>query len=299
MSEEKPATPATPAVPAPTGLVVPDYLKGMSGGTSAAVDSIASAAMSIPRVSMRGKKFRFMEGGEEVQAFSDRVKLVVFGVEPDANRFIKTFYKDAYAGAGANSPPDCSSDDGVVPSGWVQNPQHSNCAECPKNRFGSATSRQGKPSKACRDSKRLWVGKYDDVVADTDKCTLYAMGVPVTSLKSLAEFGREMKRMNVPISSAIIEVIMDDDSEFPQISFQCVGFLDQAQGTKAIARGEKAEWRLGQVTRQAISGPVPNVALPGQPAPQATAAPAAPAAPATPAAPPVTKQGMDSIVDNW
>lgn len=296
---ETPAAPVPAEAPKPaTALVVPDYLKTMGGG-SAAVDSIATAAMSIPRVSMRGKKFRFMEGGEEVLAVNDRVRLIIFGVEPQANHFIKTYYKDAYAGAGANSPPDCSSDDGVTPSGWVQNPQHKNCAECPKNRFGSATSRQGKPSKACRDSKRLWVGREEEVLkSGVAKAVLYAMGVPVTSLKSLAEFGREMKSLNVPISAAIIEVIMDDDSEFPQISFQCVGFLSEENAKACMARGEKAEWRLGQVSRAAISAPVPNVALPGATAAAGEPAPAA--APAsTGATVPATGAKMDEIVKNW
>ena len=55
------ATPSTAvAVPA-----VPDYLKKMAASDvqNNAMDSMASAAMSIPRVSMRGKKFRFSGTG--------------------------------------------------------------------------------------------------------------------------------------------------------------------------------------------------------------------------------------------
>lgn len=290
--------------PQKQALVVPDYLKQMQGASqqTAGVDSMASAAMSIPRISMRAKKFRFMEGGEEVHVANDSIEIVVFGVEPDATRFIKTFYANPYGGANQNNPPDCSSDDGVRPAGWITRPQHSNCAECPKNRFGSATSRSGKPSKACRDSKRLWVARRDQIGKEA-KPTLYALGVPVTSLKSLAEFGRQLKQMNVPITSTIAKVIMDDDSEFPMITFELTGFLPEAEAKEAIARSEKAEWKVGYVSAPALppGAAVPNLALPGQPAKPAEApAPAAAAQPAseTPAAPAKTAN-MDEIVRNW
>jgi hypothetical protein len=304
-----PAAPAAPAAPvAPVaaqtanlpaaGLVVPDYLKAMSGQNMSgqgSVDSLASAAMSIPRVSMRGKKFRFMEGGEEVVAVNDKVRIIIFGAEPESNRFIKTFYDSAYGGANTNNPPTCASDDGVRPSGWIQTPQHNNCAECPKNRFGSATSRAGKPAKACRDSKRLWVAREEEFMKD-DKAMKYALQVPVTSLKALAEFGRSMKQMNVPISTVVVEVSMDDDYEFPLISFAAVGFLPQDKGMTAIAVSDKAEWKLNYTSRPALpaaaSGQVPNVAaqaLPGQPATPAAPADAAPKPPAN----------MNDIVASW
>lgn len=294
--------------PAQTALVVPDYLKAMTGAGNAggAVDSIASAAMSIPRISMRAKKFRFMEGGEEVLSVNDAIEVVIIGVEPEANRFVKAYYSQPYGGANVNNPPDCASDDGVRPSGWITNPVSQTCAECPKNRFGSAVSRTGKAAKACRDSKRLWVVRREEV-GGNERPTMYALGVPVTSLKNLAEFGRQMKGMNVPISAAVCKVSMDDDSEFPLISFSCVGFLPEADAKVAIARSEKAEWKLNQVTPR-IEAPKPQVTLPGQPATQPAAAPdaAAAAAPApsqgaqAQSQPAAAKPGnMDDIIKHW
>ncbi len=292
---------------------LPDYLKAMAGTAPAqntAVDAMASAAMSIPRVSMRGKKFRFIEGGEEIFACNDKVNIVIVGVEPDSQRFVKTYYEKGYTGANDTNPPTCASDDGVAPSGWVATPQARSCAECPKNRFGSATSRTGKPSKACRDSKRLWVIRHEDLVKKVEKPTLYAMGVTVMSLKSLSEFGKEMKAMNVPISAAMVEVIMDDDSEFPMISFKRVGWLDETTGKAIIDRSEKAEWKLNQIQRPALAAPAANaaggavqplnVALPGQPVAQPAAQPAAQAAPAAEAVKaPEPPKNMNDVVSNW
>lgn len=282
-------------------VVVPDYLKAMTGAqaSSGAVDSLASAAMSIPRISMRAKKFRFMEGGQEVLAVNDKISVVIYGVEPGANLFIKAYYAQAYGGANQNNPPDCASDDGVRPSGWISNPVSPVCASCPKNRFGSATSRSGKPAKACRDSKRLWVARVEDAKNLDAKPTLYALGVPVTSLKNLAEFGREIKQLNVPMSAVICEVSMDDDTEYPLISFQYTGFLAEAEAKAAIALADKAEWKLGQISTPAIAQQQ-HQALPGQPAASAAPAPAAPAAAATPApTPQATAKNMDDIVKNW
>lgn len=280
-----------------TELAVPDYLKAMSGNTSIEVlDSMASASMSIPRISLRGKKFRFMEGGEEVAAISDKIKVVIFGVQPDDNHFIKTYYDKAYGGQGDSSPPTCSSDDGVAPSAWTSNPQYPNCAECPKNRFGSATSRSGKPSKACQDGKRLWVAKHEDVKAG-EKPTIYALGVTVMSLKNLSEFGRSMKAMNVPISAAVVEVTMDDDSEFPMISFACVGFLPETEALESIARSEKAEWKSSISSRPAISKTIDTTKLPGQVA--NVVATAGGEAGATIDQTPKPAADVNSIVDNW
>lgn len=282
--------------PTPNLPVVPDYLKAMTPGSSQGdLDSIASAAMSIPRISMRGKKFRFMEGGEEIVAVNDKVEVIIFGVEPDTNHFIKTYYDKPYTGVADSNPPACASDDGVRPSGWVSSPQHTNCAECPKNRFGSATSRTGKPAKACRDSKRLWVARRDDIGKE-EKPTIYALQVPVTSLKTLSEFGRSMKAMNVPISAAVTLITMDDDSEFPMISFSCIGFLPEVEAKAAIARSELREWKLNYPSAPALSGPVPNIALPGQPAP-AAAANGGQAAPVV--SDPNKKADMADIVKNW
>lgn len=275
-------------------LVVPDYLKQMGGQQAAgAVDSLASAAVSIPRISMRSKKFRFMEGGQEILAVGDAIEVVIIGVEPDANRFTKAYYANPYGGANVNNPPDCASDDGIYPSGWITNPQYKNCAECPQNRFGSAKSRSGKPSKACRDSKRLWVVRKEDM-EKSEKATLYALGVPVTSLRNLADFGRTLKGMNVPISAAVCKITMDDDSEFPLISFTCVGFLAETAAKAAIARGEKAEWKLGQVSRPALQAAAPNVALPGQPAQAPAEQPAQVAGTA-----PAKGADMSDILKSW
>lgn len=289
MSNEPQAQGSKPA------LQVPDYLKAMGGQTKDA-DSLASASMSIPRISMRGKKFRFMEGGEEVHVVNDKIRVTILGVDPGPNLFIKTFYIDAYTGADNANPPDCSSDNGVRPSPWVSKPQHPTCMDCPKNRFGSAMSRKGKPAKACKDSKRLWVSRAEE--ADNPEAIVYALQVPVTSLKNLSEFGREMKNLNVPVAAAIAEITMDDDSEFPMITIQPVGFAPEETAKRLIERAEKKDWKFEAAPAPALPAGQPAAALPGQPTEGSAPAPAAAegAAPTTVEAKP---GNMNDVIGNW
>ena len=111
--------------PAAPAVVVPDYLKAFATGQQANSDSesMAASSTSVPRVSLRGKKFRFIEGGEEIFTQNDEVDVVILGVTPEAGLFVKTFYINGYTGTSDNAPPTCSSDDGRRPCPWILGPQ--------------------------------------------------------------------------------------------------------------------------------------------------------------------------------
>jgi hypothetical protein len=226
-----------------TAVAIPEYLKAFmaSQGANAEADSLASSSISIPRVSLRGRKFRLVEGGEEIRKPSDELNAVILAVEPGAGLFIKTFYEGTY-NSGDSSPPTCASSDGIAPDGWVTTPQAQRCQTCPKNQFGSATSRSGKKSKACRDSKRVWLALPEDIDG-----TVFAMGIPVTSLKNVSEYGRELKTNGYPISAVITQITMED-SEFPMLEFEMLGFLDEKTGKSALDRNIARDWNIGSAS---------------------------------------------------
>lgn len=224
-------------------VVIPDYLKNVAGPST---DSEALAGLSnkIPRVSLKGRKFRLIVEGEEIVKPTDTLKVVILAVEPEKGRMVKTFYAKGYS-SGDTEPPTCSSADGVRPDSWISDPQHSNCAQCPKNAFGSATSQSGKPSKACRDSKRLWVAipeneKNQDLGLGIDG-TMFSLGVPVTSLGSLSDFGKQIAKNGYPLPAVVVNLEMVD-SEFPQIEFKFDGFLPEKDGLIAIERNISKDW---------------------------------------------------------
>ena len=268
--------------PAAPAVVVPDYLKAFATGQQANSDSesMAASSTSVPRVSLRGKKFRFIEGGEEIFTQNDEVDVVILGVTPEAGLFVKTFYINGYTGTSDNAPPTCSSDDGRRPSPWIMDPQSQNCATCEKNRFGSAKSRSGKPAKACRDSKRLWVALPNDVSG-----TVFVLQVPVTSLRELSDYGREFRNFdNVPICSAITTIRMDDDSEFPLLSFKLKGFLTKEEFDITLERNTKKDWMNTVPAGPALAAPAAPSLLPSAAQSTGNTIDVTPSAPAAPGA---------------
>lgn len=219
-------------------IEVPEYLKKFMSQPSAETESLATSSISIPRVSLRGRKFRLVVNGEEIRKPSDELFAVILAVEPGPGYFIKTFYDGQY-NSGDSAPPTCASSDGIAPDSWVTNPQNNKCATCPQNHFGSATSRSGKKAKACRDSKRVWLALPDDL-----RGTVFAMGIPVTSLKNVSEYGRVLKTNGFPLSAVITKLSMID-SEFPQLEFAMAGFLNEELGTIAIERNVARDWNIG------------------------------------------------------
>lgn len=274
----------TPNVP-----VVPEYLKKYMAQPTAEADSLASASMSVPRISLRGRTFRFIEGGEEREKFNDNINVVILGVEPEAGRFVKTFYDGVY-NSGDSSPPTCASSNGVQPDPWVTAAQSQHCATCPKNQFGSATSRTGKKSKACRDSKRIWVVKPEDIDG-----TVYGIGVPVTSLKSLSEFGVAVKNAGVPLSSVIVQIGMTD-AEYPLLTFSMLGFLDEKTGEQAIERNATKDWMISRPTGPLLEAPVQQAAIAAPKGPVASPAPIEGAPAATQGGP---ASNVDDILSDW
>lgn len=234
---------------AASSSAVPAYLqKFMDQGGSKDADSMAAASVSVPRISLKGKKFQFINGDDESKK-TEEIHVIILGVDPEGGRMIKTFYASGYNPTDT-SPPDCSSSDGIKPDNWVQNPVSQSCNGCQKNVFGSATSPSGKKTKACRDAKRLWVVKPDEV-----ESTVYGLNVPVTSLKDMAEYGKEIRSAGIPLSAVITRIFMDEESEFPQIHFQRVGFLNEETGLKAIERNESRDWMSSINLRNALPAP--------------------------------------------
>lgn len=215
--------------------VMPDYMQKFIEQSKADTGSLVSSSVSVPRLSYRGKRWRFIMDGEEELVKELTVNVVIVGVEPAAGRFIKTLYLSQYS-PGDTSPPDCSSSNGIAPDSWVASPQSQRCNQCPKNVFGSAQSRTGGKAKACHDSKRLWVVKPDDPEI------VYGLNVPIMSLKNLAEYGKYIARNNFPLALVITELAMDDDSEFPKLCFKHVGFVDEGISQEVIKLNQTRPW---------------------------------------------------------
>lgn len=293
-----------------TNIELPAHLRNNDEAAKRALAdaaSMASSSNSVPRISLRGREFRLIENGEEVRKVRDKLRVIILGVEPEAGRMIKTFYKDGYK-QGAKEPPTCSSSTGVAPDPWVQNKQHTNCGQCPKNVFGSATSPSGKQTKACRDSKQVWVAMADDP-KPLDERTQYGMNVTVASLKAFAEHGRKLAGIGQAPCVAITELEMLD-TEFPQLAFHLVGWVDEPTMKISLDIASKRPWAMFR-SALALSNEGESsatVALPMQlPSHLQGGTSVIPPAqtivqqaqPATAPTPPVSSQQIDDAVGNW
>lgn len=245
-------------------LALPAHLQNNEEAAKRALQdaqSMSSSSNSIPRISLRGREFRFNVNGEEIKKVRDKIRVVILGVEPDGKNMIKTWYKGGYV-SGAKEPPTCSSDDGIRPSGYVQDKQSPTCGQCPKNQFGSATSPSGKATKACRDSKRIWVveaetfkdGKWEPVAEPLEDRTQYGLNVTVASLKSFAELGRSLAGYGQSPCVAISELEMQD-KEYPELAFKLVNWLDAVSTPKSLEINTKRPWKLFANTSALLEGP--------------------------------------------
>ena len=218
-----------------TGLdQVPDYLKGYQSGTGS---DLVTQMESYPRISIRGKQFRFKKEGEEKALdLGVNIEVVILAADPPGKLCAKSWFEGAYE-PDSDDPPDCSSSNGVVPDSWVVDPVCSNCAQCPNNAWGTATDQQGNPTKgkACNDVKRLIVILPQAINGDP-----WIFQVPPSSLKALSKYGRELEKHNLGVETIATRIFFVD-SEFPQVDFAPSGYLQQELGEVAIARSKSED----------------------------------------------------------
>jgi hypothetical protein len=258
-------------------LVIPDYLKGVQGQDAGAMAS--GVGISVPRISLKGRQFRFIIGGEEEMKTGDPIEVVLLGVEPEQG-MAKTWYEKGYQ-PGSTDPPDCSSWDGIHPDSWVNKQQSPLCANCQHMVWGSAKSMSGKKAKACKESKRIIVTRLDDLEGPA-----FIMNVTIASLKALSTYGQFLAKNNLPFS-AIKTRISFVDSDFPEVEFEFAGFLEEDNGKAMLSRAEEKEWKQFSSSTPAL----PNNA----PAQGQIAAPI----PTESNAPPVTNEDVNNLVNNW
>jgi len=275
-------------------LAVPNWLKAKieEGAVTADASKIVTTIDSVPRISLKARKFNFIENGEVIGKVNDRIHVVIVGVQPESG-MAKTFYAGAYE-PGDTSPPDCSSFDGVRPDSWISVPISENCSVCPNNKWGSAKSMSGGKAKACRDSKRLIVVNAKNISGGT----AFVLNVTVASLKNLSNYGKELAKQGIPLEAVITTISIDEDSDFSMLEFAAAGVLKEDQGMLAITRSNERAWESGASSSTAITDQ--SSAVQSQPETPPAAAPAAAEAPPVATEATVTEnEDIDDLISNW
>lgn len=244
----------------PMNIQVPAHLTNRIGQPSALAQSImggiSGGGESYPRISIKGSRFRIVEGGTETVMDTTSLKVVIVGSNP---RLSKTWYAAAWSKDAEPTAPDCFSLDGVGPHPDSTKPQHDLCASCPQNAWGSKTSAEGKPIKACADQKRLAV-----VAADDPSGPIYLLQVTPAALKGLNAYQKELAHRGIAPELIQTKISFDTDASFPKLVFSFGGFNDDATqevvdrlfGSREVLEitGEKTD--VVKEIPQAVSKPV-------------------------------------------
>ena len=245
-----------------------------SGTKSTVASAIVSDGPNIPRISIRAGRYRLVEDGVETTV-GVTLDTIIVGANP---RVSKVFYGKAFDASASDVRPDCWSNDGLRPDVSVDKPVNAGCADCPHNVLGSKILPSGAKSKLCSDQRHL------AVVPAADPTKVYSLTVPVSGMKSLREYFKELGNYGVGPEEAITELGFDDTASYPKITFKQKGYVPE----KAIERVDVllASDQVKVATRQLNPTQAgPALAAP-QKAAQITAAPAVDDAYEEEAAPP-------------
>lgn len=199
-------------------IQLPAELLKQFNAFTGADDLDAGVSAGFPVMSIKGAKWRIVEGGEEhpiympgTRDLAPYIKVVILR----ANAAIsKTFYAGAYV-EGTDAKPDCYSNDGIAPASDAEHPQAASCATCPQNVWGSKISPSGAKIKACADVRRIAILPAEDM-----DYSPILLRIPGASLGDLAGYGKALKQRGIPYAAVVTKLSFDPDAAFPKILFQ-------------------------------------------------------------------------------
>ncbi len=193
-----------------------------SGTKSTVASAIVNDGPNIPRISIRAGRYRLVEDGVETTV-GVTLDTIIVGANP---RVSKVFYGKAFDASASDVRPDCWSNDGLRADASIEKPVHTGCADCPNNVLGSKILPSGAKSKLCSDQRHL------AVVPAADPTKVYSLTVPVSGMKSLREYFKELGNYGVGPEEAITQLGFDDAASYPKITFSQKGYVPE----KAIER---------------------------------------------------------------
>ena len=229
----------------PANIQIPAHLAARLQQPSSLAASLTAGLGSgavVPRISLKGARFRIVEGSTETVLDDIKLKTVIVGANPAVT---KTFYAKAWDPNDEATGPDCYSINGKTPADDATAPQSDSCALCPKNAWGSKISPNGQKIKACSDQKKLAV-----VAGDDPEGPVYLLQVTPAALKELNQYQRELALRGIPPEVVFTVLSFDTNASFPKLKFSFGGFLDPQ--TQAVVDDLFGSDKVRDVTGEAV-----------------------------------------------
>jgi len=221
---------------------------------AASISSGLSQGESFPRLSIKGSRFRIVEGKTETVLEQTKLSVIIVGANP---RLSKTYYAKQWDPNDEATGPDCFSLDGIGPDASVQNRENDLCASCPKNAWGSKIAASGQQVKACSDQKRLAIVAADDPTGPT-----YLLQVTPAALKGLNQYQKELSVRGIPPEVVKTTLSFDTNASFPKLQFTFGGFLEahEQEVVDALFSSEGVKEITGEklITAQPIDAVAPK-----------------------------------------
>jgi hypothetical protein len=200
---------------------------GQSFFADAADEFTGGVASGFPSLSIKGREFAITRGGEtktiqrknedgDLEAVRS-INVVILKGNPHLS---KVYYEGKYE-EGSDGKPTCFSNDGQRPDPEAAKPQCDTCALCPQNQWGSRITDAGKKARNCSDSRRLAVA-----AADAIKDPMLVR-VPATSIKSLAEYAKQLKVRGKALPEVLTKLSFTPGVAFPSLEFEPKGLLGE------------------------------------------------------------------------
>lgn len=211
-------------------IPIPAHLA--DAGMDSMTKSLAGGS-SVKQLSIRGKVWRMISGGQEVASSEESSIAVVFvSASEHTNRM---YYAGQYK-EGENKSPDCWSVDGKLPDDKATNKQSERCDNCPQNIKGSGAN----DSRACRFSRRMALVMEHDLGGP-----IYRLTVPAASLFGDGEKGQMPLQLyakmlmahRLPINGVVTEMRFDKDSSVPKLFFRGIRPLTSEEYDIVVEQG--------------------------------------------------------------
>jgi hypothetical protein len=186
-------------------------------------------------LSIRGSKFRMKYQGNETPITDEKGDPIgsLEAVIVRANPYLtKQYYESGYS-EGDSSAPVCFSIDGKIPSANAEKPQHTNCAMCPMNRFGSKITPAGVKVKACQDNKKVALAPLNDL-PNTVFGGPMLFRIPASALKDLLTFNNKMTAQGYPYNSVAVRIGFDLEASYPKPTFRAIRPLTSEEAAVVV-----------------------------------------------------------------
>jgi hypothetical protein len=210
---------------------------------SALAQKIATSSSSSTRriqANINGT-FKKMVNGEQVgNAIRGEFNAIVVGMLTNVSRI---FYKEKFDPNKEATLPNCWSNNGDKPEAGASDPQHGNCADCPRNIKGSGEN----GGKACRYQRRVSL-----LLEGDESGTVYQFNIPAKSLfgkgtgniHPFESYVKFLVNNNMSPDLVVTNISFDSNAETMELVFSPVREVSDAEYELILAAQERPETEM-------------------------------------------------------